>query len=65
MREQLLKEGFVRVFEPNARRALIELANKLKKEGHAIVSSEVEMNGRVTSAEAHHYKTCVKCQGAA
>lgn len=62
MRRQLIEEGFIRVFYENERKALQELVNKLKGEGHAVVCDEVFMDGKVTSMSAHHYKTCEACK---
>ena len=61
MREKLLSDGYIRVFEDNAQRALLDLAFKLKQEGHAIVVDDVIAGDRLTSVTAHHYRTCSVC----
>jgi len=61
MKRQLLEEGFVRVFDESSRVALRDLCIKLKNEGHAVTWAQTQEGSRITSAEAHHYRTCTIC----
>ena len=61
LREHIITEGYARVFDVADRKALFTVATELKNEGHAVVLEESSIDGRVTSATAHHYRTCIVC----
>ncbi|MBU6231695.1 hypothetical protein KGP36_03420 [Patescibacteria group bacterium] len=59
MREALLLNGYVRVFDDH--KALCSLVEILTQEGHAVLMEETYVAGRKTSTTAHHYMTCTAC----